>query len=137
MITFTSSDPKIAGNSVDFSGELPVTFRYPIVIGDDFSRQITLNKVGYNYTGSSVEWWIKDEKPPLGSILYTDTISVYGVVVPVLSTDLGIAKFDITIPASVTSTFNKGKLYGATRVNYGNALKQTLFLLEFNTTVVK
>jgi hypothetical protein len=49
MTTFTSGDPKIAGNSIDFSGESPVTFRYPVIIGDDFSRQITLNKVGYDF----------------------------------------------------------------------------------------
>lgn len=136
MTTFTASDPKIAGNSIDFSGESPVTFRYPIIIGDDFSRQITLNRVGYDYTDSSIAYWVKNDKPPLGSVVYTDTVAIYGVVIPVLPTDVGVAKFDIIIPATITATLEKGKLYGATRITYGDNIKRTLFLLELNITPV-
>lgn len=84
-----------------------------------------------------MEYWIKDAKPPAGTVLYTDTIAVFGVEIPVLATDTGSAKFNLVIPAATTETLARGKFYGAVRITYGDNTKQTLFLLELNTTPVE
>lgn len=134
--TFTTPPPVLNGLTLDFTGEGPLTYKYLGIIGDDFAREYTLQQPDYDYTGTTIEYWLSTAKPPKpGQILYNDTKNVTDVVVPVGTTP-GSCKFLIDIPDTTTAIFTVGTLYGACRATYGDGSKDTLFRLEIKVEAV-
>lgn len=134
--TFTTPDPTLNGLTLDFTGEGPLTYKYILIIGDDFAREYTLQQDGFDYTGTTIEYWLSTAKPPrTGEIMYNNAKPVTDVVLPVDPTP-GSCKFVLDIPDTSTSVFVPGTLYGACRATYPDGTKDTLFRLELKVEAV-
>lgn len=98
--------------------ETPPLIRWPLVVGDTFTRIITVSDIGTDYTGYTAMLILKDAKPPAGVSVFQDvTIPMFDITIPSISTDAGIAKFTINIPSNVTTLWSEYKtLYGRIRL---------------------